>query len=140
MAPNEIIIDYGDARRWGKMGSYDPTEPSKEATSPAELIHRSTEAASATTTLDQEPLHGQAYEAASVAGLQVGVGVAVAFVLTIVLIMALVCLGSKIHSYIMRRNFVSQLDLRPVQPVRPLMQNHQDMEHCPAADKKESMI
>ena len=80
--------------------------------------------------LDLEPLHGQAY----------GVGVAVAFVLSIILIVALVCLASKIHSYIMRRNFVNQLDLRPVQTVRPLPKNHQDMERCPAADDKSSMV
>ena len=137
--PDHVIIDYGDARRWGKMGSYDPTEPSKEATSPAELYHHSIEGSSATTPLHQEPLPGQAYVVS--VGVSVGVGVAVAFVLCILLTVGLVCLGSKIHSYIMRRNFVSQLDqLRPVQPVRPLMQNQQDMERCPAADKKESMI
>ena len=99
-------IEYPDARRWGVMASYDPTEPSKEATSTAEHWPPST--AATTSPLDLETLQGQQADdaASSVLGLQVGAGVAVAFILTIILIVALVCLVARIHSYIMRRNFL----------------------------------
>ena len=128
---DHIIIDYGDARRWGKMASYDPTEARKNVTSPAYEYH-STEG-STTTPFYQEPFPGQPFIVE--VGLGVGIGVAVAIILCLILSVGLIMLGSKIHSYIMRRNFLSQL--QPVQPVRPLMNNsEQDMEHWPAAGKE----
>ena len=132
---DDHIIDYGDARRWGKMASFDPTEARKNVTSPAYEYH-STEG-STTTPFYQEPIPGQPY--IMELGLGVGIGVAVAIVLCVILSVGLIVLGSRIHSYIMRCHFLGQL--RPIQPIRPLVNNpEQDIERWPAAVGKESAV
>ena len=131
-------MDYGDARKYGKMASFDPTEAKTSATSASDGLASDSTESLTTTPFYQEPNAG--HQNIVGLGLGIGVGVAVAIVLCVLLSVGLIILGARLHSYVMRRHFNGQ-PRRPVQPIRPLFQKpEEDIERWPAALGKESAV